>query len=63
MLDYGRVKAEFMRLLAEKLEGRGRVESAAYHAAEFAYLKGVEDGLAAAGVPDDERKRIIGLVG
>lgn len=43
--------------------GRGRLESVEFHTAERIYLKGVEDGLSAAGLPDTEIHRIIGMVG
>lgn len=62
MLDYETdCKAVFAKYLADDLSGRGRVESAAYHTAKHIYLKGVEDGLAAAGLTDKEIKRIIGI--
>lgn len=45
------------------LDGRGRIESVEYHTHEFVYLAGVTDGLKAAGLSDDEMKRLIKMVG
>lgn len=54
MIDYERdVKAFFAEKLASDLMGKGRIESAAYHTARHVYLKGVEDGLKAAGLDAD----------
>lgn len=51
MIDYERdVKAFFAEKLASDLIGKGRIESAAYHTAKHIYLKGVEDGMKAAGM-------------
>jgi hypothetical protein len=63
MLNYSEVKKFYANKLASDFEGIGRVESAEYHTHKMVYLKGVEDGLAAAGLPDAEIQRIIGVVG
>ena len=44
MLDYNEVKQFYAKKLIDDLEGRGRVESAAFHTVKWAYLRGVEDG-------------------
>jgi hypothetical protein len=66
MLDYEDIKRFKRDLMVNDptfIDGRGRLESVEYHTYQFVYLKGVEDGLAAAGLPDDEIKRIVGMVG
>lgn len=64
MLDYEKdCKAVFAKHLADDLSGRGRVESAAYHTAKHIYLKGVEEGLKAAGLDVNEVRQVIGFVG
>jgi hypothetical protein len=57
--DVKRWKRDMMLADPEFLTGRGRLESVEFHTAERVYLAGVEDGLKAAGLPDDEIKRII----
>lgn len=44
MLDYNEAKRFFAEKLAADLEGKGRIESAAFHTVKWAYLRGVEDG-------------------
>lgn len=63
MLDYNEVKKHYADKLAGDFQGLGRVESAEYHTHKFVYLKGVEDGLSAAGLPEAQIRRIIGMVG
>ncbi len=64
MLSYETIKRHKRDLMTapDFIEGRCRLESVEFHTYEFVYLKGVEDTLAAAGLPDDEIKRIIGMV-
>ena len=65
MLDYCEVKRKKRELMLNDgfVDGRGRIESVEYHTHEFVYLAGVADGLKAAGLSDEEVKRVIGLVG
>ena len=65
MLDYEDVKRRKLSLMLEDpnfITGRGRLESVEFHVHEFVYLKGVEDGMKVAGLPDAEIKRLISMV-
>lgn len=44
MLDYEAVKDFYTEKLINDRKGRGRMESAAFHTVEWAYLQGVKDG-------------------
>jgi hypothetical protein len=62
MLDYETVKRWKRDLMVNDpkfIEGRGRLESVEFHTAQRIYLAGVEDGMRASGLTDDEIKRII----
>lgn len=66
MLDYEdvkRKKRDLMMADQDFITGRGRLESVEFHTHEFVYLKGVEDGMKAAGLDDGEVKRLIAMVG
>lgn len=60
MIDYEHdVKAVFAAKLASDLNGKGRVESAAYHTAKHVYMKGVEDGMKACGMEPEAIKQLL----
>lgn len=64
MIDYEDIKRHKRDLMVndpEFITGRGRMESVEYHTHKFVYLKGVEDGMKAAGLEDAEVKRLIGM--
>jgi len=66
MLDYEEVKRHKRDLMVTDktfITGRGRLESVEFHTHEFVYLRGVEDGMKAAGLEDSEVKRLIGMIG
>ncbi|MFZ2981992.1 MAG: hypothetical protein WA085_13250 [Sphingobium sp.] len=64
MLSYEAIK-KFKRDLMtapDFIEGHGRLESVEFHTYEFVFLRGIEEGFAAAGMPDAEIQRILKLV-
>lgn len=64
MLDYEEIKRFKRDLMANDpafANGRGRLESVEFHTYAFVFARGVAEGLAAAGLPDSEPKRITGL--
>lgn len=66
MLDYEEVKRHKRDLMMNDpnfITGRGRMESIEFHTHEFVFLRGFEEGLAAAGLPDVEIQRVMKLAG
>lgn len=65
MLDYEdvkRMKMEMMLNDPDFITGRGRLESLEYHLHGYVYFRGIQDGLKAAGLCEEEVRRVIGFV-